>query len=162
MKLVSMICPHCGGALEISSTTKQAKCPFCNSVIVIDDEVRHVQFDNTEKAGYDFEKGRMKARQDAINKQIAVEQARVKAQQEAERKKKNLVWWVLGWIFIFPVPLTILIVRSKKLKLVWKIVLITALWITILLMGALSDDSTSVSPESSARTAQIHIAKTTT
>lgn len=138
MKLVKMICPNCGGALEVSDTSKQAKCPFCDSVIAVDDEVRHIQFDNTEKAGYDFEQGRMRAQQEAVSARIAEEQTRVQAQQDAERKKRNLVWWVLGWIFLFPVPLTVLIVKSKKLKPLWKVILIVALWGTILLTGALS------------------------
>lgn len=138
MKLVKMICPNCGGALEASDTSKQAKCPFCDSVIAVDDEVRHIQFDNTEKAGYDFEQGRMRAQQEAVSARIAEEQTRVQAQQDAERKKRNLVWWVLGWIFLFPVPLTVLIVKSKKLKPLWKVILVVALWGAILLIGALS------------------------
>lgn len=30
------------------------------------------------------------------------------------KKKNNMVWWVLGWIFFFPIPLGILIYRFVK------------------------------------------------
>lgn len=138
MKLISMKCPHCSGTLEVSLDAKQAKCPYCNTQILIDDEVQHIQFDNSEQAGYDFEKGRIKAQQDAAFHQAEMGRARVRATQEAERKKKNRVWWILGWIFFFPIPLTILIAKSKKLKPVLKIVLIAVLWVGLILIGALS------------------------
>lgn len=139
MKLISMKCPHCSGTLEVSPDAKQAKCPYCNTQILIDDEVQHVQFDNSEQAGYDFEKGRIKAQQDAALRQAEIERARVRATQEAERKKKNRVWWILGWIFFFPIPLTVLIAKSKKLKPVLKIIFIAALWASVILIGALSN-----------------------
>lgn len=139
MKLVSMICPQCGGTLEAPENTKQMQCPFCNTPVMLDDEVKHIKFDNSKQAGYDFEKGRIEAQQDHVAQQIVYNQAAVHAQQEAERKRKNFKWWVLGWIFIFPVPLTILIVKSKKLKPVLKAVLISALWITILLVGVFAN-----------------------
>lgn len=156
MKLVKMICPNCGGTLEVSDTSKQAKCPFCDSVIAVDDEVRHIQFDNTEKAGFDFEQGRMRAQQEAVSARIAEEQTRVQAQQDAERKKRNLVWWVLGWIFLFPVPLTVLIVKSKKLKPLWKVILVVALWGTILLIGALSGND-GAQADNTTTTTQLYI-----
>lgn len=138
MKLVSMVCPHCGGKTELSANTKQAVCPFCGANFAIDDEVRYVRFDNSEQSGYDFEQGRMRAQQEAMDARIAAEQARIQAQQDAERKRNRFVWWVIGWIFFFPIPLTVLIARSDKLKTVWKAVLIIALW-GIILMGALSN-----------------------
>ncbi|MEE1105225.1 MAG: hypothetical protein UH083_04635, partial [Ruminococcus sp.] len=55
--------------------------------------------------------------------------------QPAPKKNKKIVWWVLGWIFIFPVPLTIIIARNQKLKIGAKIGLIAAAWIVYLLIG---------------------------
>ena len=138
MKLVSMVCPQCGGTLQLPVGTKQTQCPFCNTSVMFDDEVQHIQFDNTKQAGYDFEKGRIAAQQEHAVQQAQYNQAVLQAQQEAQRKRKNMIWWVLGWIFMFPVPLTILIVKSKKLKPVVKAVLIVALWGLIILFGALS------------------------
>lgn len=128
MKLISMKCPHCGGTLSIDPDGKQAKCPFCENPIMIDDEVRHIQFDNSKQAGYDFEVGRMQARRDAAVATIA-------EQQREERKKKNLKWWIIGWILFFPIPLTIIVVRSKKLKTLWKIIILVAIWGGFILIG---------------------------
>lgn len=139
MKLVSMVCPQCGGTLEAPENTKQMQCPFCNTTVMLDDEVQHVQFNNSKQAGYDFEKGRIEAQQDHAAQQAQYNQEVIRAQQEAKRKRKNLIWWILGWIFIFPVPLTILIAKSKKLKSAIKAALIAALWVVIVLLGALAN-----------------------
>lgn len=128
MKLISMKCPHCGGTLSIDPDGKQAKCPFCETPIMIDDEVRHIQFDNSKQAGYDFKVGRMQARRDAAVATIA-------EQQREEKKKKNLKWWIIGWILFFPIPLTIIVVRSKKLKTLWKIIILVAIWGGFILIG---------------------------
>jgi DNA-directed RNA polymerase subunit M/transcription elongation factor TFIIS len=119
MKLLDLTCPHCGAPLKAADDTRVAKCPYCDSNIYLDDEAARVRLDGAESAGYDFEMGRIRAQQEA-------ETARREAQQKAARKHQNMVWWVLGWIFIFAVPATILIVRSKKLP-VWAKVLLTAL-----------------------------------
>ena len=41
-----------------------------------------------------------------------------KAQKTTKNKGKisKRTWWILGWIFIFPVPLTILLLRNKKMR----------------------------------------------
>jgi uncharacterized membrane protein YvbJ len=36
------------------------------------------------------------------------------------KKKKHLFLWIIGWLFIFPVPLTIIMLRAKKLKPVFR------------------------------------------
>lgn len=139
MKLVSLKCPHCGGTLEAPEGTKQTKCPFCETSILIDDEIQHVRFDNSEQAGYDFEKGRIRAQQDRAVQQAEYNQAYIRAQQEAERKKENRKWWIIGWIFFFPIPLTVLIAKSKKLKPAVKIAVIAALWVAIFILGMISN-----------------------
>ncbi len=51
--------------------------------------------------------------------------------------KKRKTWlWVLGWIFVFPIPLTILIARSKKLNTIVKIGIIAAAWILFFTIGS--------------------------
>lgn len=61
------------------------------------------------------------------------------AQSEKTRKssgagKKTWVW-VLGWICIFPVPLTILLMRKKDLKPEIKYSLIAAAWLLFFAVG---------------------------
>ena len=62
--------------------------------------------------------------------------------------KKRKTWlWVLGWVFIFPVPLTILLLRKKEMKAGLKYGLIAAAWIVYLLIGfsgRTSNDSNTV------------------
>ena len=128
MKLIDTTCPKCGANLHIDADRQSAFCEYCGAQILIDDEVQHLQIDNAENAGYAFEKGRQRAWQE-------VQTARVYPATPSPRKKKKIVWWVLGWMFIFPIPLTIIIARNKKLKTVIKIGIIIAAWIVYLLIG---------------------------
>lgn len=135
MKLISMVCPQCSGTLEAPENAKQAQCPFCGTTVMIDDEIKHIQFDGVEKAGYDFENGRIKAQQDRIAQQVAYQQAAIRAKQEAENKQKRMIFWVCGWIFCFPIPLTILVAKSKKLKPTVKAAILVPLWLIVILFG---------------------------
>lgn len=46
---------------------------------------------------------------------------------------KRRTWlWVLGWIFIFPVPLTVLMVRNRSLNKWAKVAIIAAAWLVYL------------------------------
>ena len=108
MKLVEMKCKNCGANLKINPDSKDFTCNYCHSTFKLDDEVQHIQYDNMIESGYEFEKGRIKAQKEAIETAINQENEKLK-------KKKNLKWWIIGWIFFFPIPLTILI---------WKIILL--------------------------------------
>lgn len=138
MKLIQLRCPQCGGNLEVFDNVKQAHCPFCNSDVLIDDEVNHIQFDNSAAAGYEFEMGRIKAQREVARQQAEYEHERILAQQEYDRKQKNLKWWILGWIFVFPIPLTILLVKTKKLNPIVKAILIAVLWVAVIIFGAVN------------------------
>ncbi len=64
--------------------------------------------------------------------------------EDAPKKRKTWLW-VLGWIFIFPLPLTILLLRKKSMKPVIKYGIIAAAWIVFLLIwfsGNTSDNNT--------------------
>ena len=52
-----------------------------------------------------------------------------------EPKKRKTWLWVLGWIFIFPVPLTILMLRKKDMKPAVKYGIIAAAWVLYLIIG---------------------------
>lgn len=54
---------------------------------------------------------------------------------QAPAKKSNTWLWVLGWIFIFPVPLTILMLRKKDMHPALKYGIIAVGWIVYLLIG---------------------------
>ena len=130
MRIVDTTCTNCGANIHIDADRKTAFCEYCGAQLLIDDEVQHLKIDNAESAGYAFEKGRQRAQNEA---QV---QRHYSAQpQPAPKKNKKVVWWVLGWIFVFPIPLTIIISRNKKLKTGAKIGIIAAAWIVWLLMG---------------------------
>lgn len=127
MKLVEMKCKNCGSILKVDSQTTDITCEFCHSKFKIDDEVQHIKFDDMEQAGYEMEKGKLRARKEA------------KLEDETEKIKRNMIWWVLGWIFMFPIPLTILIWKSNWKK-TNKILVTCILWGILLIIGYIRND----------------------
>ena len=48
----------------------------------------------------------------------------------SEPPKKRKTWlWILGWLFIFPLPLTILLLRNQKLNKIVKYIIIAVAWL---------------------------------
>ena len=140
MKLVERNCPHCGARLEIDEDKKKAFCMYCGAELTIDSEKPATPYNNAEAAGYEFEKGRQRAMEE-----IRAEQQEASANPYAGQSamygkpKKHLFWWVVGWIFIFPIPLTILISRSKLPK--WaKALIIVAAWAIYLGLSLANND----------------------
>ncbi len=64
MKLVELECQNCGAALKIEEGADIVTCPYCNASYKLDDEVKHVKYDDMENSGYEFEKGRIKAQKE--------------------------------------------------------------------------------------------------
>lgn len=137
MKLVDMTCPHCNAHLKVDTENGKAVCEHCGATILMDDEVKRVQYENAEDAGYQFEKGRQRAMREANRLNYAENAVNaVNSQSVQPQPKKRRTWlWVLGWIFIFPVPLTILMLRKKDMKPVLKYGIIAAAWIVYLLIA---------------------------
>lgn len=132
MKLIDMTCPHCGGTLKINPDNRNCVCNYCGAKLILDNETLHLQFDNAYESGYQFEKGRQRAQAEA-NRQYTASQP----SYSAPRGKKAPTWlWVLGWIFIFPIPLTILMLRNKNMDNKAKYGIIAAAWIAYLCIGA--------------------------
>ena len=141
MKIVNTICPNCGASIQVDADKKNLTCNYCGNNLYLDDEVQHVQYDNAEETGYQFEKGRQRAQAEA--RQFTVQQ---QYNSTIQQKPKRKTWlWVLGWIFIFPVPLTILLLRKKEMNPVLKYGIIAVAWIFYLIIvfsGGSSDKST--------------------
>lgn len=131
MRLIDIKCPNCGADLRIDSENKECTCQYCGAKFLIDDEVLHVRYDNAEESGYQFEKGRQRAMREA---QQAYYQPRYN--QQTPPRRRHILLWIFGWLFIFPIPLTILVVRSQKLKPLAKAVIIAAGWILYIAMCA--------------------------
>jgi len=131
MKIVSMVCPNCGASLQVDADQKNLTCNYCGNCLYVDDEVKHVQYDNAEETGYQFEKGRQRAQAEALG--LNQQTARMNPGQPPKKRKTWL--WVLGWIFIFPLPLTILLLRKKDMKPALKYGLIAAAWVLYLIIA---------------------------
>lgn len=156
MKIVNLTCPGCGAWLEVDMDRKMAFCSYCGAALPVDDEIQKVQLDGAEKAGYEFEKGRQRAQAEAAQASFQPQQACYQpafqptiqpqassqpqqasyqpAPQEPPKKRKTWLW-VLGWICIFPVPLTIIMLSKKDMNKKARCGIIAAGWILYLLLG---------------------------
>lgn len=154
MKLIDATCPHCGAVLKIDPSRKNAVCEHCGAVLLIDDEVQHIEYDNAEEAGYKFEKGRQRAQAEARRKAAYEQQTYYDQSQSYEPpKKRHTLLWVLGWLVIFPLPLTILLVRNKRMNGWLRAFLILAAWVAygvIMFSGESASTSTANSPQKAA------------
>lgn len=148
MKIVSMVCPNCGASLQVDADQKNLTCSYCGNGLYVDDEVKHVQYDNAEETGYQFEKGRQRAQAEATR----VQQQTFNMNFGKPPKKRKTWLWVLGWIFIFPAPLTILMLRNQKLSKPVKIGIIVAAWIVYLIIGLVGGGSGDNKDSSNANT----------
>lgn len=137
MKMININCPSCGAVLKVDGDKKGAVCEHCGSSFMFDDEVQHIQYDNAEDAGYQFEKGRQRAQAEARQQQVQknINRPSGNGNGKAPSKKNNTWLWVLGWICIFPIPLTILLLRKKDMNPKLKYGIIAAAWIIYLLIG---------------------------
>ena len=106
-------CPHCG----VKAGQQPRVCPVCQT---------QYYSNACPTCGY------------VPQSRQPVQPAAAPVYPTAPPKKRKTWLWVLGWIFIFPVPLTIIIAKSN-MKKGWKIALIIALWTVIVLIGSLSN-----------------------
>ena len=64
-------------------------------------------------------------------------------------KPKRKTWlWVLGWIFIFPLPLTLILVKKQNIKKGLKLGIIIAAWVVYAIFAIIGMASNSDEPES--------------
>ena len=129
MKLIETTCPNCGAHLQVDLERGFCFCEYCGTKLLLDDEKIHVQYDNAEQFGYEFEKGRQRAQEEYEN-QTQYEPS----QAAAPVKTRKTFLWVLGWIFIFPLPLTLIMVKNKTLPVWAKILIIAAGWVAYMLI----------------------------
>lgn len=144
MKLVDMVCPNCGAKIQADADMGSAKCEHCGSTFLLDDEAVHVKYDNAYEAGYQFEKGRQQAQAEArrMENERRVDTGNIVSQEVVASKKRKTWLWVLGWICIFPLPLTILMLRKKDMKPGIKWGIIAVAWIAYFAIAASDDTET--------------------
>ena len=151
-KLVPVICTQCGASMDVSPDQEVVVCEYCGTTFPMPKK------DRAEDARSKVEEARLKLEQQRLEHQMRTEQAQQKLfeadlnKEVKKRSKGKTVLWVLGWLFIFPVPLTILMLRNQTLDKKIRYGIIAAGWIVYLLIGLFprSDRSSSTSVSSSA------------
>ena len=137
MKLIELSCPRRGAVLKVDPSNTQAHCEHCGAVLLIDYEVRTIRVEDAEEVGYNFEKGRQRAQAEA-NRASSSSQTHytpppgddyreppkynpprerpAEPVEPVKKERRPWVWifWILGWIFIFPLPLAMVMSTKKK------------------------------------------------
>lgn len=162
MRLLDMTCQHCGALLKVDIDKKRAICNHCGAIILIDDEIQHIRYDNAEEAGYNFEKGRQRARREEQKQRLNIyynkaTQQRYMPQIPSQQKKKGTCWQIFLWVFFFPIMVTIFLVKTDKLRLPVKIVLIVVLWIFFIIIGMTNDNENVNDTESYSKNIEFEI-----
>lgn len=140
-----MKCPNCGGEIENNAKF----CTFCGSQITVEMQKEREQLNKAgcPKCGstnvtFNREKqGELKGKNGTAVVRSTIGLCKDcgytwSTTNTTQPQKKSKTWlWVLGWIFVFPVPLTILMLRKKEMKPALKYGIIAAAWIVYLIIG---------------------------
>lgn len=160
MRLIDTTCPKCNAHMKVDAENKQVKCEFCGATFMIDDQIQHVRYDNAEEAGYQFERGRQKAQAEAAYHAQMAQQ--YYAPTPPPPAKKGKLWlWVIGWLFCFPIPLSVILWRKLPFKKSVKIGILVAMWLILFAISAATPkeetpkeaETVAVNSETTAKTA---------
>ncbi|QKF06715.1 hypothetical protein HLV38_00215 [Berryella wangjianweii] len=144
MKLVDLRCPHCQSAIRIDDSARTAHCAFCDSSFLIDDEVIRVEMSMRGEAGGSYRTdGRRDeapdwARSPDMRKAGDADSPAGPAMSAASGPKRKTWLWVLGWLLMFPVPLTILMLKSPRTQGIdrrVRIGIVVAVWALYICIG---------------------------
>ena len=128
-------CPHCG----VKAGQEARKCPVCNT---------EYYTNACPTCGYvPGGKSSTSSTPPANN-----------APQPSAPPKRKTWLWVLGWIFIFPLPLTLILLKKQNMSKGLKYGIIAAAWILYILIaigGAASNNNKSVPVDQNAKQATI-------
>ena len=134
MNLLEMKCKNCGALLKVEEDAKYIECQYCNTKYKLDDEVQHIKYDDMEKSGYEFEKGRIRAQQE--QKRAQSNYNNLNNVNNTSKKKNNKTFWlILAWIFLLPFTATYFIAKNNKLDKKKKIVIIAIMWVIFLVIA---------------------------
>lgn len=107
-----MKCPNCGGE------STGIFCEYCGSEMPKEKTTINITNNYFVNSGKDMEPEQKTA------------------PKVSTQKPKRKTWlWVLGWICVFPVPLTILMLRKNNMKPIAKYGIIVAAWLLFFVIG---------------------------
>lgn len=127
MKLVDISCPGCGATLQVNEDSKNINCSYCGKTFLLDDEIKRVEHivKNAEQAGYEFEKGRIKANyEEAYRRQRVAEINYNQNSTKPEEKHGEILLKIILWILFFPIMLGYKIIKSTRLDFETKVFVI--------------------------------------
>lgn len=146
--LVQAKCTNCGGELTVDTAQECAVCKFCGTPFIVSKAVQNynVTHNNyTTNVVNDQRKGAVESLLDYKSRQEDKKYQRAEEKRlcsESKKKSRNrLILWILGWLFIFPVPLTILMLRNKTLRGKAKAGIIAGGWVLYLILMAVYGNS---------------------
>ena len=158
-----MKCPNCGAEIENSNY-----CEYCGSQITSEMKQEQEKLNKTgcPKCGstnVSFKRenqGEVKGKnsKQVIHRTVGLcNDCGATWYADSAQKKRKTWLWVLGWIFIFPVPLTIILLKKKDMKPILRYGLIALAWIVYLAIGfsgksTNTDTNNTVSPGSQVTT----------
>ena len=145
-----MKCPSCGAEIGTSKV-----CEFCGSTITTEmqREAEQLRKEGCPKCGSSNITFRRENQGEVRGKnQKAVIHRTVGLckdcgftwypnEQEAPVRKRKTWLWVLGWICIFPLPLTLILLKKKDMKPAIKYGIIAAAWLVYALIGIFGGNS---------------------
>jgi len=142
-------CEYCGAQITASMLREQEQinkegCPICVST--------NISF-NREKQGEIKGKNRLAVVRSTVGFCKDCGYTWTTGYDQPLKKRKTWLW-VLGWIFIFPVPLTILMLRKRDMKPAVKYGIIAAGWIVFLLIGIGNNSGTTHNETATSSTVQ--------
>ncbi len=108
-------CPQCGSTNVSFTREKQGEYHGANGTAII-----HATVGVCKDCGYTWETSSHTDMRDFANTVIE------------KPKKRRKVLWILGWIYIFPLPLTLILLKKEKLNPLVKYGVIIAAWIAYL------------------------------
>lgn len=150
----SKFCEFCGSQISVEMKKEQeqlnkAGCPKCGS--------SNITFDREVQGEVKGKKGKS-----VVRSTVGVCRDCGYTWTTTEEKKKGKTWlWVLGWIFIFPLPLTILLLRKKDMKPALKYGIIAAAWVLYIIFVATAggDDADKQTPDTKSTISVTDVAK---
>ncbi len=110
MKVLNVVCTYCGALSKVDPDKKPYICEHCGAELSMDD----TPFQDRRNA---YELG------------MTTEEA---LGISTPQKKRRTALWVLGWIFIFPLPLTILLLKKENIHSAVRYGLVVLAWVLYL------------------------------